>query len=99
MLKNYQYFRQKEKTLRLIEQEQEDLSNQQQHLEDLLTKQEDVLTTKGSIHENGATPGLAKTEQHHLHKDDVNISITTSTQPKLLPQQRLRQMWLSTSKH
>lgn len=85
MLKNYQYFRQKEKTLRLIEQEQEDLSNQQQHLEDLLTKQEVVLTTKGSIHEKSATLGLAKTEQHHLHKDDVNISITTSNATQAPP--------------
>ena len=85
MLKNYQYFRQKEKTLRLIEQEQEDLSNQQQHLEDILTKQEDVLTTKGSIHEKAATPGLGKTKQHHLHKDYVNISITTSNATQAPP--------------
>ena len=83
MLKNYQYFRQKEKTLRLLQQQQDELTNQQQHLENLLTKQEGVISKTGSVYDTVATLSPAKSGPHHSHADDINITITTTntTQP------------------
>ena len=85
MLKNYQYFRQKEKTLRLLQQQQNELTNQQQRLEDLLTKQEDVLSRKGSTHDTVFTPSPVTSGLRRLHKDDVNITITTSNTTQAPP--------------
>ena len=85
MLKNYQYFRRKENTLKLLQQQQDDLVNQQQHLENLLTKQEEVLTRTGSAHDNVETVNPEKSRLHHSHADDVNITITTTNTTQAPP--------------
>lgn len=85
MLKNYQYFRQKEKALRFLQQQQNELVGQQQHLEDLLTKQENVLSWTGSPHDKVPKLNQTKSGPRHTTADDVNITITTTNTTKAPP--------------
>lgn len=85
MLKNYQYFRKKEKALRLLQQQQDELMGQQQHLEDLLTKQENVLSWTGSPHDKVPKLNQTKSGPRHTNADDINITITTTNTTKAPP--------------
>ena len=84
MLNNYQYFRGKEKALMLLQEQQDDLKDQQQHLENLLDKQKDALSSKtGSTHDSVyTTPKHSGSRHSH---DDVNITITTSNTTQAPP--------------
>lgn len=85
MLNNYQHFRQKEKALMLLKKQQDDLKDQQEHLERLLTKEEETISRTGSTHDAVATPSPVTTGRHHSHNDDVNITITTANSTQAPP--------------
>ena len=72
MFKNYQYFRQKQRALRHLQRQQDELGEQQKHLEILLNKQEHLLSSASGS--SNRSPKLAK---FGPHADDVNITITT----------------------
>lgn len=84
MMRNYQHLRGKEKALRLLEEEQSELRNQQEHLQNLLTKQEKALT-RTATHNEVATPSAMKYGRKRPHGDDVNITITTSNTTQAPP--------------
>lgn len=77
MLNNYQHFRTKENALKLLQEQQDELKDQQEHLENLLTREEEAITKTGITHDAVATPSPTKTGRNHSHNDDVNITITT----------------------
>ena len=77
MLNNYQHFRRKENALKLLQEQQDELKDQQEHLEKLLTREEEAVAKTGTTHAAVATPSPVRTGLNHSHKDDVNISITT----------------------
>ena len=85
MLNNYQHFRQKEKALTLLQQQQNELMGEQQHLEELLTKQENVLSWTGSPHDTVPKLNQTKSGPRHANADDVNITITTTNTTKSPP--------------
>lgn len=85
MLNNYQHFRRKEKALMLLQAQQDELKDQQEHLENLLTKQEEALSKTGITHDAVATPSPVKTGRNHSHGDDVNITITTANTTQAPP--------------
>ena len=85
MLSNYQHFRRKEKSLKLLQEQQDELRDQQEHLENLLTREEEAITKTGTAHDAVATPSPFKTGRNHSHSDDVNITITTSNATQAPP--------------
>ena len=85
MLNNYQHFRRKEKALMLLQAQQNELKDQQEHLENLLTKEEKAISKTGSTHDSVATPSPVTTGRHHSHKDDVNITISTANATQAPP--------------
>lgn len=85
MLNNYQHFRRKEKALKLLQEQQDELKDQQEHLENLLTRQEEVISKTGTTHDAVATPSPVKTGRNHSHNDNVNITITTSNATQAPP--------------
>lgn len=85
MMSNYQHFRRKEKALTLLQEQQDELKDQQEHLEKLLTKQEETLTRTGSTHDKVATPSPVKSGWKRPHGDDVNITITTTNTTQAPP--------------
>ena len=88
MLKNYQYFREKQRALRLLQEQQDELGKQQKHLEKLLTKQEFVLPSENGANDHPFKPNSAKSRPPHPHADDINITITA---PNTSGQEPLKQ--------
>ena len=88
MLKNYQYFREKQRALRLLQEQQDELGKQQKHLEKLLTTQKFVLSSDKGANGHSFKPNLAKSRPHHPHADDINITITA---PNISGQKQLKQ--------
>lgn len=85
MLNNYQHFRRKENALKLLQEQQDELKDQQEHLEKLLTREEEAMAKTGTTHAAVATPSPLRTGLNRSHKDDVNISITTSNTTQAPP--------------
>ena len=85
MLNNYQHFRRKETALKLLQEQQDELKDQQEHLENLLNREEEAMAKTGDTHAAVATPSPVRTGLNHSHRDDVNISITTSNATKAPP--------------
>ena len=85
MLNNYQHFRRKENALKLLQEQQDELKDQQEHLESLLTREEEAVTKTGTTHDAVATPSPVRAGLNHSHNDDVNITITTSNATQAPP--------------
>ena len=85
MLNNYQHFRRKENALKLLQEQQDELKDQQEHLERLLTREEEAMTKTGTTHNAVAKPSSVRAGLNHSHNDDVNITITTSNTTKAPP--------------
>jgi len=85
MLNNYQHFRSKENALKLLQKQQDELKDQQEHLESLLTQEEEAMAKKGTTYDAVATPSPVRTRLNHSHNDDVNITITTSNTTQAPP--------------
>ena len=87
MLNNYQHFRRKENALKLLQEQQDELKDQQEHLESLLTREEEGMAKKGTTYDDVDTPSPVRTGLNHSHNDDVNITITTSNTTQAPPTQ------------
>ena len=82
MLKNYEYFRKKQKTLVTLQQQQDDLKREQKRLEALLKMQQKSLFKGSKNHGIILIPEPVKVGPDSLSADDVNITITTSNTTK-----------------